>query len=432
MVPRLLASIPALIVLVTAGASAQVAESAALARQSYREAAAALRRGDTAAALTSLGRAAEVWPAQGAYHAAYARVAAISGRHAEAIQSLRRLLALGFGWRKGDPVAAALAAVPEYAGLERDMLAATAPLRRSEVLFRLSDTLLHPEGIAWDGARRRWLVSSVRQRKLVAVNPQGEARDLVRSGQDGLDAALAIGVDSSRGLVWVASAALPQQQGWSPGDSGRSALLAFDLVTGGLRRRVDLPPAGGGHSLGDLTVAPDGSVFASDTRSPAVYLASPAGGDTARVIVADHPLVRSPQGLVPDGPRLLVADYSHGLLAVDLASGTVRPIPAPAGTSVLGIDGLARLDPHQLLAVQNGIAPPRIVRLTLSADGGAITAVTPVERYLPEAHEPTQGVVTGGAFVYLANSPWSNYDGDGRPLADATWPAPLVLRLPVR
>jgi len=390
-----------------------------------------LQAGDTAHAVDALGRAVSAWPAQGAYQAAYARLAAVTGRNNEALAALRRLVTLGYGWDRADPVAHALAGVPGYAVVERAMRAATVPLRRSQVLLRLRDTLLHPEGIAWDGARRRWLVSSVRERKIVAVDRRGIATDLVRSGQDGLDAALAIGVDSGRGLVWVASAALPQQMGWEPGDSGRSALLAFDLTTGVLRRRVHFPPAVGGHSVGDLTVLTDGTVFASDTRSPAIYRVTP-DGDSARAVVTANPLVRSPQGLVSDGARLLVADYSHGILAVDPATGAVQPIAAPTYATTLGIDGLVRRDRRHLIGVQNGVSPPRIVSLTLSPDGGAITAVTPIDRYLPEAGEPTQGVLWDGAFVYLANSPWSNYDDAGQPLPEAQWPAPLLLRLPLR
>ena len=424
----------ALVTLVVAAtpAAAQVADSAAAARSHYRQAGSLLRAGDTTAAVTALGLAASAWPAQGAYHAAYARLAAVAGHQAEALRALKRLVTLGYGWDKTDPVAQALAGLPEYSALERRMLAATAPLRRSQVLVQLRDTLLHPEGIAWDGARRRWLVSSVRQRKIVAVDQRGDASDLVRSGQDGLDAALAIGVDSSQGLVWVASAALPQQLGWMPADSGRSAVLAFDLATGKLRRRVHLPVVAGGHSVGDLTVLTDGTVYASDTRSPALYRIAPAGGDTARVVVADNPLVRSPQGLVADGGRLLVADYSHGVLVVDPVTRSVQALPAPPGVTVLGIDGLVRQDQHHLIGVQNGISPPRIVRLTLSPDSKSITEVTQVDRYLPEAGEPTQGVMVEGAFVYLANSPWSNYDDAGRTRSGAEWPAPLLLRLRLR
>jgi hypothetical protein len=429
---RLLVWLSALCCLGAGTASGQAADSAAAARSHYRQAVDFLRAGDTTAALTSLDLAAAAWPTQGFYHKAYARLAAVSGRQAEALKALKRLVRLGYGWEQTDPDLIPLAASPEYPALAQAMLAATGPLRRSRVLLRLSDTLLHPEGIAWDGPRRRWLISSVRQRKVVAVDENGVARDLVRSGQNGLDAALAIAVDSSRDLLWVASAALPQQEGWMPADRGRSALFAFDLATGALRRRVQLPPASAGHSVGDLTVTADGTVYASDNGSPAVYLVSNTGADTATPIAADTPMLRSPQGLVYDGARLLVADYSLGIMEVDLASGAVRSLPSPPESTVLGIDGLVRLDEHHLLGVQNGLVPPRIVRLALAPDGRAITEVTPVDRYLPEATEPTQGVIVDGAFVYLANSPWSNYDDAGAPRTGVVWPAPLLLRLPLR
>lgn len=421
-VPGLAAPVPA---------AAQAADSAAAARSHYRAAVGALRAGDTTAAVASLGRAATAWPAQGFYHAAYARLAAAAGQSDSALAALKRLITLGYGWEKSDPVAEALSRVPAYAGVEAAMRAATAPLRRSAVFLELRDTLLHPEGIAWDGAGKRWLVSSVRQRKVVAIDARGEVKDLVRSGQDGLDAALAIGVDSARGLIWVASAALPQMLGWVEADTGRSHLFAFDLATGLLRRKVRLPVVEGGHSVGDLTVTSHGTVFASDTRAPAIYRVPPGSEDTALTVAAGTPMIRSPQGLVLDGERLLVADYSLGIESVDLATGAVRTIPAPPGATVLGIDGLVRLDRRTLIGVQNGLAPARIVRLTLSPDGLAITQVTPIDRHLPEASEPTQGVIVGGAYVYIANSPWSNYGDDGTPGAEATWPAPLVLRLPL-
>ncbi|HSB55500.1 MAG TPA: hypothetical protein VLD58_14165 [Gemmatimonadales bacterium] len=412
--------------------SAQAADSSAAARAHYRAAVTSLRGGDTAAALTALGKAAEAWPAQGFYHAARAELAAAAGRTDVALAALGKLIAIGWSWAPGDPGLRPLAGNAAYARLEQEMLRATGPLLRSTVLASLPDSLLHPEGIAWDGARRRWLVSSVRQRKVVAIDARGSTVDLVRSGQDGLDAALALGVDSARGLLWVASAALPQMTGYTPADAGRSRIFAFDLATGSLRRRIELPGNQGGHSVGDLTVALDGTVYASDNRSAAIYRIDPAGGDTARMILSSTSGLRSPQGIVPDGHRLLVADYSLGISAVDLATGAVTTLTPPAEGTVLGIDGLVRLDARRLIGVQNGTTPARVVRLTLTDDGAGVARVETLDRHLPEASEPTLGVLTGGAFVYVANSPWSNYDGDDAVRADAHWPSPVLLRLPIR
>lgn len=412
--------------------SAQAADSAAAARAHYGQAVSSLRSGDTAAAVAALGKAADAFPSQGFYPAAYARLAAVAGKPELAMNAYKRLVTMGYGWDRTSPAAQAMAQTPGYSALESAMVAATGPLRMSSVLHELPDSMMHPEGIAWDGARQRLIVSSVRERKLVSVDARGVVRDLVKSGQDGLDGAFAIGVDSVRGLVWVASAALPQVQGYVEADSGRSQLFAFELATGKLRRRIRLPNDGSGNAVGDLTVGPDGTVYASDTRAAAIYRVAPGGADSAILLAGKNRLIRSPQGLVLSGNRLLFADYSLGIQAIDLATGSVATVPSPPGLTVLGIDGLVRMDGTHLIGVQNGVAPSRIVRLTLSADGMAITEVTPIDRYLPEAFEPTQGVVVGGNFIYIGNSPWRNYNDDGTVVADAGWPKPILLRLPLK
>lgn len=302
--------------------------------------------------------------------------------------------------------------------------------QHSTTLRTLTDSMLHPEGVAWDARRQRWLISSVRERKILAVDGSGE-RDLVTSGQDGLDAALAIAVDASRDLLWVASAALPQMQGFTSGDAGRSRLFAFELGTGRLRRRVELP--GTGHkSAGDITVAPDGTVYASDGMSGALYRVERLGADTATLLVLPGQGLRSPQGIVLDGERLLVADWSRGIHEVNLATGAVRPLDAPDPKALRGIDGFVRIGPRELLGIQNGAASPRVLRLTLTENGAGIAEAQVADQPALEAGEPTQGTVVDGAFVYVANSPWSNYTDDGAIRAGARWPRPLLLRLPLR
>src|SRR6185295_6886459 len=51
--------------------------------------------------------------------------------------------------------------------------------------FRLADPRLVPEGIAWDAARKRFLVGSIAERKIVAVDARRRTRDFSRP-EDGL------------------------------------------------------------------------------------------------------------------------------------------------------------------------------------------------------------------------------------------------------
>src|SRR5262249_42855221 len=163
--------------------------------------------------------------------------------------------------------------------------------------------------------------------------------------------------------------------------------------------------------LGDLALGPDGDVFLTDSNQPVLYRLRP-GADSLEKL--SHPLFHSLQGLAPtpDGRTLYLADYSHGLLRLDLATGAVRRVAdAPHSTS-LGCDGIAW---HQgsIIAVQNGVSPPRVVRLQLDRNGFGIIRVTILERNLPIADEPTIGTVVGNRFVFVANSQWDKHDDNG-------------------
>jgi hypothetical protein len=182
---------------------------------------------------------------------------------------------------------------------------------------------------------------------------------------------------------------------------------------------------------GSLCVAADGTVYATDSAHPAIYRVRGLGEGALEEWVRD-PLFRSLQGLAlsADGRTLWVADYAHGLLAVEVASRAVRAVAPPPGASALGIDGLARHG-ADLVAVQNGVVPPRVVRLVLAPDGSRIRAIETLDRNLALADEPTLGVVVGDEFDYVANSAWEKFDDTGRPRPGAVPTAPVVLRLPL-
>jgi sugar lactone lactonase YvrE len=155
--------------------------------------------------------------------------------------------------------------------------------------------------------------------------------------------------------------------------------------------------------LGDVIVAPNGDVFTTDSTSPALYRL-PANGVALEVMAAGEPFV-SLQGLAlsADGKRIFVADYAKGLFAFDLESRRLRLLDAPRTAGILGIDGLYRAG-DALIGVQNGSAPPRLLRLAV--DGERITSVEVVDAGHPSAPDPTLGVVVGNRFYYIGNSQW--------------------------
>ncbi len=408
-----------------------VAESAQVARVAYRQAAEAFRRQDVAAAHEATERAARAWPAQPAYLYAAARLAALAGDPAGALGWLRRYAALGQG---GDPAADSafrpLARAAGFRTVAEQVRRNGEPLVRSTVAFTVADSTLHPEGIAFDPAASRWFVGSVRQRRIVAVDSAGAARDFVGWPADPqLAGVFGLAVDSARGLLWAATAALPRMAGYGAADRGRSGVVAYDLRTGRPVRRAWLPRDSADHLLGDLLPVPNGDVYTTDSQSPAVYVLR-AGADSLE-LVARHPLLRSPQGMVlaADGASLLVADYSHGLLRVALRGGRVGALAAAPGVTTVGIDGLYT-DRGTLIAVQNGVAPARVVRLCLDRDGRRVTALRVLDRNLALGDEPTLGVVTASGFVYVASSAWEKFDDAGARVPGTSLRPMTALRVP--
>jgi len=236
--------------------------------------------------------------------------------------------------------------------------------------------------------------------------------------------------DSARGLLWVAASAVPQMVGFDSADAGRSGLFAFDLATGALRRRYLLPRDGVPHALGDVTISRAGDVYASDSRAPVIYWVR-ARGDTLETFLRS-PLLLSAQGMALDRDErtMYVADYARGLLRVDLASRALQPLAAADGVLTLGIDGLYQVG-GDLVGVQNGVTPYRVVRLHLSGDGRRIVSADVLERARPDYAEPTLGVVVGSAFYYVANSQWEHFREDGTIDAPDALRNPMVLRLPL-
>lgn len=394
--------------------AAQAPDSARVAREAYRAAIPLYRRGEYGAAREQLRRAFTAWPAQQVYVRSYAALSARAQDTAEAVRALTLLADLGLtADLDADSDFAALRAVPAVQAVASRLAANAQPLIQSRVAATLPEPDFFAEGISHDPRRGVWYVASIRHRKVSRIDSAGVAVDVIKPGQHDLWAVLGVRADPEQATLWVTTAAIPQMAGYVAADSGRSGLVAFDLESGWLKAEYLLPPSAAGHLLGDLVVAPNGDVYATDSRDPAIWRI-PRGGTEAEEFLRD-PLFRSLQGpaLDPAGRTLYVADYSHGVLAVDLATRTVRLLPAPPRTTTLGIDGLA-WHAGTLIGVQNGVTPPRVVRLRLDPAGARIVAVEVLDRHLPLAAEATIGTVWGDRYFYVANSQWEQYDDAGR------------------
>jgi hypothetical protein len=384
------------------------------------------KAGRTQAALDAWLQAHALRPQHGAIAFELAAACAAAGRVDDATEWLKLVGEMGFTFptenREDLRTCRAQAACREaLAVLDRNRQ----PKATSTVAFKLAAPRLLPEGLAYDAASDSFFVSSVRQRLILKVGPSRQPQPFADRSA-GLWAALGLAVDAPRKRLWVATAAMAEMADALPVDEGKSALVALDLATGRAVARYDVPP-GRPHVLGDVIVAPNGDVFTTDSTSPALYRL-PANGHALEVMAAGEPFV-SLQGLAlsADGQRIFVADYAKGLFVVDIDSHRVRLLDAPRTAGLLGIDGLYRVG-ESLIGVQNGTAPPRLLRFGVEAE--RITSVEVLDAGHPSAPDPTLGVVVGDRFFYIGNSQWESARPGGQmdPAVKAEDPAILELR----
>jgi hypothetical protein len=117
------------------------------------------------------------------------------------------------------------------------------------------------------------------------------------------------------------------------------------------------------------------------------------------------------------GDKLYLADAALGIAVVDLEKQTTTMLGRPETLNLGGISGLMYSD-GQLLLLQSGIRPQRLMRLELDPSGMNVVATVPLAVALADFDAPSFGVVQGGAVYYFASS---NLPGVKRE------PAPVVV-----
>lgn len=409
--------------------TAQRADSAAAARRLMRGATAALAKGDTLAAADSVLAAARSWPTQPAYWLATARWQGLAGRPAVALEALATLSALGGGWQPDDPRLAPLARQPGFAALRRPEVSS-----RSARVATLPDPDFHPEGVAWDPRTRRLFVGSVHRGSVVVIGDDGVVTSFVPAGSSGLRAVFGVLADTARNLLWVSSGDVPEREGGVATPRTPSAVFAFSLADGRLVRRWSFPGGDPAHLIGELVLAPDGTVWGTDSEQPALYrVPSDSSRTVLERVALSHPDWQSLQGLAfsEDGRQAWVADWTTGLFHLDLQVGVVTPVATPPGTTLLGIDGLYRVGAGHFLAIQNGITPHRLAALDLDTRGTRLRALRPLD-HPPGGGEPTLGVVTESGLLFVSGSLWPFYDGAGQLSPRAGRPMGEIRRIPWR
>lgn len=278
------------------------------------------------------------------------------------------------------------------------------PRGRASSLFKLPRQRGIIEGLAFRATTGDFFLADVHQRCVWRRDRSG-AIERFTPEDPRVYGVFNIAIDETRGRLWAATSMMPAVTGYTEAQQGVAALVAFDLSSGALLGSYPIPTDGRAHVLGDLLLATDGAVFATDSSAPILWRLPPDAAVPEVFLTSAG--FSSLQGLAPIGDdRLIVSDYANGLFVLDLAARTHQPLPPVADASLIGLDGLLARD-GALIAVQNGIEPQRVLRITLSPDADRIEKVETLAAALPGLDDLTLLTATADGVAVIAQSGWA-------------------------
>ncbi len=394
--------------------------SAAEAMTLAREGAAAADAGEVATYLEKMEAAAALRPDYPRILVNLAAAQVATERLDDAVATLDRLATLGLH----SPVEksadfTALRPRKDFQAVVKKLAANQHPRGAGEIAFSLREVTGLIEGIAWREKTGAFYFGDVNGRAVWLRNSKDGALRRFTPEGDELLGVFGLTIDEASGTLWAATAAVSAMRGFTPQQDGTTALAEIDLESGEVRRTIPVVRIAGdrySHVLGDLALAPDGAVIATDSGGPMLWRLAPGAAALERFL--EHPEFLSLQGIaiLPTGIAV-VSDHASGLLRVDLGDRTVQRLESPPGTTLIGIDGLAVAPDGRILAVQNGLRPSRVLRIELDGTAEGVVAISVLESAHLTMAAPSLGcIATAGDFFFVGNSGWVRFEGaDGEP-----------------
>lgn len=265
--------------------------------------------------------------------------------------------------------------------------------------YELPGEGLFPEGVAYHAGSGAAFVTGAGNGALYRID--------LASGD--VDTGWAPGTRPPFGAIGLAAGA---EDLWVAGGM-TGEIVRVDIATGDTEATLATPEAEATF-LNDLTVAPNGDVYVTDSNRPVLFRI-PAGSDTVESwLDLEGTPVPFGEGINLNG--IVVSDDGRHLITVHMSSGTLYRIDVAnrdvvqvdlGGATVDGGDGLV-LDGTTLYVVQNGPDQVTVVELEDDLASGAVAGVLADERLTDAATAAKVGdalLVTNAQFSAMQGEP---------------------------
>lgn len=303
------------------------------------------------------------------------------------------------------------------------------PFGEGSLAFEFPPQDLLLESIAHDAAQDIFLFGSARDGVIYRRGSDGKLTAWAQPQGDHWWAIMNLAVDPRGRHLWATSAAIPHFRGFNSAQAGKSALLKINLADGKLIAAYPAPEDGLPHLFNDLAVSAKGQVVIAEGLRGQIFQLD---GEAIKPLMAERSL-NALRGMAfsPDGKILYFTDYNRGLFGMDLVKRTAFDLLPSSPGFFSGIDGLFVYE-GQLVIIQTGLNPQRVVRLKLSEDGRRVELSVPLEAARTEFDSPGSGVLKGNELYFVANTQRGYYDSYGLRKGDRELPSVKIFRTDVR
>jgi hypothetical protein len=337
-------------------------------------------------------------------HYLMAIIHAREGRRYDAFEALNNTLKYGDGFLppRGDYFAS-LEGEPLYETIYRRFESSLATIQPVEQAIAVRDAKLLPEGIAWDAAKKRFLIGSTYRREIVSVDFRGRVSPFMKQA-NGPVPVLGLAIDSARRILYAVNSNgfLDEAK-----INRRNAIVAYDLKQNQKLWELEIPEA---LQINDVAVHPDGNLAVTDSGGGSVFMIDVKGQRRVKQL----PLIgklRGVNGIAfhPTGKFLYIA-HSLGISLWSEETNALSRMSKPPRATLAAIDGLYWLPSNNnaeqmLIGVQNVTNKGRVIRMVLSEQGDRVTEVSPVlSHHHPSIDEPTTLALAGNHAFLLART----------------------------
>ena len=251
-----------------------------------------------------------------------------------------------------------------------------APATPDVVSFK--QAMLYPEGVDWDAARKRFMVTSIRKGIVGTVTDDGTYTVFAQDSR--MVSAVGIRIDAGRDRVLVCNADPGASEFSTPKTTGKLAALAvFQLSTGKLTNYINLVEGlEGGHFCNDIVIAKDGTAYISDSFSTMIHKVT---SDYKTSVFLDNKKFGGKafnlNGLVIKDNYLLVDKFNDGTLFKVPLDNPEAFTQVKINETFDGADGMLWAPDGSLVLIANnsahggfpaGVATDKVVKLTSTDD----------------------------------------------------------------